>query len=148
MATRFMERDRRRALQVWIALNRAQHAIDAPLRAQVEAHGLTMKQFAVLEVLLHKGPLPVGEVGERVLLTSGSMTYVLDQLEDEGMLVRRADPNDGRVQQVALTDTGREFVEQVFPEHAQLLQSLMDALSTPEKETLFRLLHRLRDNAA
>jgi MarR family 2-MHQ and catechol resistance regulon transcriptional repressor len=142
-----MNRDRRRALQVWIALNRAQHAIDAPLRDQVAAHGLTMKQFAVLEVLLHKGPLPVGEVSERVLLTSGSMTYVLDQLEDDDLLIRRADPDDRRIQQVALTDTGRTLVEQVFPEHAQLLQSLMDALSTVEKETLFRLLHRLRDSA-
>lgn len=142
-----MDRDRRRALQVWIALNRAQHAIDAPLRRQVDAHGLTMKEFAVLEVLLHKGPLPVGEVGERVLLTSGSMTYVLDKLEADGLVQRQADPDDGRVQQVTLTDAGRTLINEVFPEHARRLQSLMDALSTPEKETLFRLLHRLRNSA-
>lgn len=142
-----MDRDRRRALQVWIALNRAQHAIDAPLRRQVDAHDLTMKEFAVLEVLLHKGPLPVGEVGERVLLTSGSMTYVLDKLEADGLVQRQSDPDDGRVQQVVLTDAGRTLINAVFPEHARLLQSLMDALSTPEKETLFRLLHRLRNSA-
>jgi len=142
-----MERDRRRALQVWIALNRAQHAIDAPLRRQVDRHGLTMKEFAVLEVLLHKGPLPVGEVGERVLLTSGSMTYVLDQLEDRALIARQADPDDRRIQQVALTTDGRALVETVFPEHAEHVQSLMADLSVSEKETLFQLLHRLYDSA-
>ena len=143
-----MDRDRRRALQVWIALNRATHAIDTPLRRQVETHGLTMKEFAVLEVLLHKGPLPVGEVGDRVLLTSGSMTYVLDKLEDEGLVLRRPDDEDRRIQIVRLTDAGHTLIEQVFPEHAVLIQTLMDDLSIHEKETLFRLLHRLRDSAA
>lgn len=142
-----MDRDRRRALQVWIALNRAQHAIDAPLRRQVDSHGLTMKEFAVLEVLLHKGPLPVGEVGERVLLTSGSMTYVLDQLEDRALIARQADPDDLRIQQVALTTEGRRLVETVFPEHAHHVQALMADLSVSDKETLFRLLHRLYDSA-
>ncbi|MES3628680.1 MAG: MarR family transcriptional regulator [Longimonas sp.] len=143
-----MDRDRRRALQVWIALNRAQHAVDAPLRRQVEVHDLTMKEFAVLEVLLHKGPLPVGEVGERVLLTSGSMTYVLDKLEEEGLVTRRADDDDRRIQIVRLTDDGRDRIEQVFPEHAVMIQTLMSDLSIREKETLFRLLRRLRDSAA
>jgi len=142
-----MERDRRRALQVWIALNRAQHAIDGPLRRQVDAHGLTMKEFAVLEVLLHKGPLPVGEIGERVLLTSGSMTYVLDQLEARELIARQADPNDRRVQQVLLTDAGRSLVETVFPEHARHVQTLMADLSISDKEALFQLLHRLYDSA-
>ena len=142
-----MDRETRRALHVWIALNRALHAIDKPLRAQVEAHGLTVKSFAVLEVLLHKGPLPIGEIGERVLLTSGSMTYVIDQLEERGLLVRRPSETDGRVQIVALTDAGKALISDVFPDHAARIDTLMHDLSMDDRETLFRLLRQLQASA-
>ena len=142
-----MDREKRRALHVWIALNRAMHTFDKPLREQVEAHDLTMKSFAVLEVLLHKGPLPIGEIGERVLLTSGSMTYVIDQLEERGLLVRCPCEHDRRVQIVALTEAGTALINTVFPDHAERLNTLMHDLSLEDRETLFQLLRQLQASA-
>ena len=142
-----MSHDRRLSLQLWIVLNRAVDAMDRPLRRQVEGHGLSMKAFAVLEVLASKGPLPIGDVAEKVLLTSGSMTYVIDQLEDDGLLERRRCPDDRRVCYVALTDAGQDRVDAIFPEHAALIQRLMRGLSVEEKETAYHLLRRLSQTA-
>ena len=142
-----MSHDRRRALQLWIVLNRAVDAISRPLRRQVEAHGLSMKEFAVLEVLSSKGPLPIGEIGDKVLLTSGSMTYVIDKLEERDLIRRRRCDDDQRVCYVELTSAGRDRIDTVFPGHADLIQELMSDLSADEKETAYRLLRRLSQTA-
>jgi MarR family transcriptional regulator, 2-MHQ and catechol-resistance regulon repressor len=76
------------ALRLWVILNRAHRAIGERVRRDIEAHGLHPTEFAVLEVLHHKGPLTLGEVGERVLLTSGSMTHVADKLERRDLIAR------------------------------------------------------------
>lgn len=131
------------ALRLWVVMNRASRAIEDRLRLQVEAHDLSMTEFAVLEVLLHKGPLPIGEVGDRVLRTSGSMTYILDKLAKRGLLRRRPCPDDRRVQFAELTDEGRALITAVFPEHAALIADLMSALSPEELRMAADLLKRL-----
>ena len=104
---------------------------------------LRPQSIAVLEVLLHKGTLPIGEIGERVLRTSGSMTYILDKLAKRGLLRRRPCPDDRRVQFAELTDEGRTLITTVFPEHAVLIADLMSALSPEELRTAADLLKRL-----
>jgi MarR family 2-MHQ and catechol resistance regulon transcriptional repressor len=105
-----MPSDTRSALRLWVVLNRATHSVEDQLRRQIEAHGLSFTEFAVLEVLLAKGILPIGEVGERVLRASGSMTYVVDKLERRGLIRRRACPTDRRVVHGELTPEGRELI--------------------------------------
>lgn len=131
------------ALKLWVVMNRALRSVEDSLRRQVEAHGLSLTEFAVLEVLFTKGPLPVGEIGDRVLRTSGSMTYVVDKLAGRGLIERRACPTDRRVIHVALTDAGRALIERVFPEHAALIGSLMQGLTTQEQEAATDILKRL-----
>src|SRR5258708_40212975 len=62
--------------------------------------------FAVLEALLHKGPLPVNEIGKKILLTSGSITVAIDRLETKGLVQRRASGTDRRGRIVHLTKEG------------------------------------------
>ena len=131
------------SLKLWVVMNRALRSIEEPLRRQVEAHGISFTEFAVLEVLLHKGPLPIGEVGSRILLTSGSMTYVIDKLERRGLLQRRACDEDRRVIYAALTAEGRGLIETVFQEHARVLQDLMGGLHPDEQHEAAELLKRL-----
>jgi len=131
------------ALQLWVILTRALRSIEQPLHRQVEAHGLTLTEFAVLEALLHKGPLPMGVIGEKILLTSGSTTYVIDKLEQRGLLQRRRCTDDRRVLHVDLTDDGRALIEAVFPEHAQLIRTLTEGLSTNEQGHVADQLKRL-----
>ncbi len=138
-----MEQEARAALFLWIAMNRASSSIEAHLHRQVESHGLTLTEFAVLEVLLHKGALPIGEIGDRVLLTSGSMTYVIDKLEQRGLLRRRRCDEDRRVLIAELTPKGRTKIEAVFPEHAALIRDLMDDLTPEEKRRAASVLKRL-----
>ena len=131
------------SLRLWVVLNRAVGTISDQLRRQVEAHGLSFTEFAVLEVLLHKGVLPLGAIGEKVLLTSGSMTYVIDKLERRGLLRRRACPDDRRIVHAELTDAGQELMGTVFPEHAATLDAAMAGLSVEERQLAAELVKRL-----
>jgi MarR family 2-MHQ and catechol resistance regulon transcriptional repressor len=131
------------ALKLWVVMTRAVRSIEAPLRRQVEAHGLSLTEFGVLEVLLHKGTLAIGEIGSSILLTSGSMTYVVDKLAERGLLQRRACESDRRVVYAELTQQGRALIEAVFREHEVLLHDLMRGLQPEEQEAASELLKRL-----
>jgi MarR family 2-MHQ and catechol resistance regulon transcriptional repressor len=131
------------ALKLWVVMNKALRSVEEHLRRQVESHGLSFTEFAVLEVLLHRGALPIGELGGRILLTSGSMTYVVDKLEKRGLIRRRACPNDRRVIYAELTDEGRSLIEPVFQEHATLIRNLMDGITPEQQQTVTELLKQL-----
>ena len=131
------------SLKLWVVINRAARAIETRLRVQVEGHGLSMTEFGVLEALLHKGDLPIGELGSRVLRTSGSMTYVVDKLEGRGLLERRFCAHDRRVVYAALTAAGASLIQTVFAEHAALLAQIMNPLSPEEQQTATALLKRV-----
>lgn len=141
------EVDRASALRLWVILNRAVNSIGEVLSEQVSGHDLSYTEFAVLEVLLHKGALPIGEVGDQVLLTSGSMTYVIDKLEDRGLLHRRPCPDDRRVLYVELTDAGEDLITDAFDEHAALLGALMEVLDESEIREASEHIKRLGKHA-
>jgi MarR family 2-MHQ and catechol resistance regulon transcriptional repressor len=101
----------------------------------------------VLEVLHAKGPLMVGEVGSRVLLTSGSTTYVVDRLEERGLVARRPCTSDRRVLYVDLTERGRELIASIFPEHAEEVRRAMTGLTTEEQKIATAMLKRLGQHA-
>lgn len=138
-----MDHETASSLKLWVVINRALDSIEEPLRRQVEAHGISFTEFAVLEILLHKGPLPIGEIGDRTLLSSGSMTYVVDKLEERDLIRRRPCPDDRRIIYAELTEEGRTLIQRVFAEHAALIRRLMEELSPEEKETATDLLKRL-----
>ena len=138
-----MPPDAAAALRLWVVMNRALRAIEDRLARQVEAHGLGLTEFAVLEVLLHKGPLPIGEIGGRILRASGSMTYVTDKLVRRGLIQRRPCDTDRRVVFAELTDEGRALIEAVFPEHAATIRDLMEGLTPEEQDAAADLLKRL-----
>jgi MarR family 2-MHQ and catechol resistance regulon transcriptional repressor len=144
------------ATQVWLVLWKAAHAIEQNAMRSVSALGLGSSDFAVLEVLLHKGPQPVNIIGKKVLLTSGSMTAAVDRLESRKLLRRTADPKDGRGRIVRLTQTGRHLIARAFQKHAIDMEETMAVLRSQERVELVRLLKkvgiwaaaRLDDNGA
>src|SRR5688572_30804709 len=91
------ELDRAATLQLLIALGRAVKAIEKAVRPQLAGHGLAMTEFAVLEILYHKGPLPLSELRDRILVTGASTTYVVTKLEERGLMRRRGSAEDKRV---------------------------------------------------
>jgi MarR family 2-MHQ and catechol resistance regulon transcriptional repressor len=105
--------------------------------------------FAVLEALLHKGPLPINEIGKKVLLTSGSITVAVDRLETKGLVERRAHGTDRRARIVHLTKEGRKLITRAYADHAADMERLaLASLTRAERETLIGLLKKIGYKAA
>src|SRR5438128_12070226 len=121
--------DRTATLQLVIALARAYQALEHAVRPQLARSGLGMTEFAVLEVLYHKGALPLGEIRDRILVTGASTTYVVKKLEQRGLMRRRPSGEDQRVVFGELTPAGRRLIGDVFPEHVEQLREAMAGLS-------------------
>lgn len=131
------------ALKLFVVLSRSHAAVSAHLHAHVAEHDLTLTEFGILEVLYHKGPLLLGEVQKRILVSSGGVTYLVDRLEAKGLVERQACPNDRRARYAALTADGEALIARVFPQHADLIQELMGALSEEEQRQAVELLKQL-----
>lgn len=130
-------------LRTWLILGRAYETFARISREHIESLGLGgVKDFAVLEALLHKGPLPVNTLGRIVFLTSGSMTTAVDRLEKRGLVQRQPDPEDRRVIRVALTEAGREKIIPAFREHAEVMSRAFSGLTREEHRTLAGLLKK------
>jgi len=132
-----------RALELWVVLARAFDAISRHTRASVASFGLGATEFGVLEALYHKGPLPVCEVQRRILIESGSTTYVVDKLVERGLVRRRRTAKDRRVINVELTPRGRRLIATVFPSHAETIRAAMGGLSEPDQARAAQLLRTL-----
>lgn len=144
-----VDEDRRAtALKLLVVLMRTHASVGAHLQANVAEHGLTLTEFGILEVLYHKGPLLLGEVQKRILVSSGGVTYLVDRLEGKGLVERRACPEDRRARYAALTSAGEALIARIFPAHAALIEELMSTLSLDEQRAAVKLLRRLGRTAA
>lgn len=121
------------ALKSLTVLLRASQSIEEVLRKDMQKYGLNMTEFAVLELLYHKGEQPIQKIGEKILITSGSITYVVDKLEKKGFVERVACPNDRRVTFATITPSGTTFMKEIFPQHEQKVGQIFDVLSDEEQ---------------
>lgn len=131
-----------RALNLWVALARCASTVSRVSARDIQRYGLTQPQFAVLEVLYHKGPLPLNTIGEKLLVTSGNITYVADQLEHAGYLRRDRSAEDRRVVLATLTPKGGALLDRCFPTHASHMAEAAGALTPREQDMLARLLKK------
>jgi MarR family 2-MHQ and catechol resistance regulon transcriptional repressor len=130
-------------VHVRLVLWKAERAMEDVDRRSIEKLGLGLSDFAVLEMLLHKGPQPVNTIGAKVLLTSGSITAAVDRLEARGLVRRGNDPKDRRARIVHLTRAGRKLIACAFAEHSRTMEEAVGVLSVGERATLARLLKKL-----
>jgi MarR family 2-MHQ and catechol resistance regulon transcriptional repressor len=130
-------------VHVWLVLWKAAQAVEAYAKQSIVDLEICGSDFAVLEALLHRGALPVNEIGRKVLLTSGSITVAVDRLEQKGLVERRASADDRRAKIVHLTAEGRKLITRAYNEHAADMEQLASDLSTAERATLIRLLKKI-----
>ena len=131
-------------VHVWLVLWKAARAVEAFAENSIAHSEMCGSDFAVLEALLHKGPLPVNEIGKKILLTSGSITVAVDRLEEKGLVERRAHGTDRRAKVVHLTPAGKRLITRVYADHAADMERLASAsLTKNERETLIRLLKQI-----
>lgn len=140
--------DRDATLKLWVVLSRAHAALGMHAEADVARHGLSLAEFAALEALYHKGPLLVGELQRKVLKSSGGITYVVDRLQDKGLVTRRPCEEDRRAIYAELTAKGEALLDGIFPLHSESLQAASGGLDVVEKEEAIELLKRLGRGAA
>ena len=126
-----------------LILWKAAKAIEKVDKASIAQTGLGLSDFAIMEALLHKGPLPINQIGEKVLLTSGSMTAAVNRMENRGLVKRIQDPSDGRSFYVYLTKTGRKTIKDAFSKHKTNLEKISGVLSDEEQWELVRLLKKI-----
>ena len=131
------------AAHIRLILWKAAKAIEKADRASIADTGLKLSEFTIMEVLLHRGPLPINTIGDKVLLTSGSMTAAINRLGKKGLVTRIQDPSDGRCFHVHLTTVGRNVIELAYAKHESNLEKIAAVLNGKERGDLVRLLKKI-----
>lgn len=141
-------KDVEQSLKLWVVLSRAFDAVQGHAVADIARHGLTITEFGVMEALYHKGPLMLGEVQRKILVTSGGVTYLIDRLAAKGLVERRRCEKDRRAYYAALTPEGEALIREIFPRHAAAIDRALGGLDPAQKEQAITLLRTLGRYAA
>lgn len=131
------------SLQLYSEICKANRFLTDASINNIKCFGLNLTEFAVLELLYHKGDQPIQQIGKRILISSGNMTYVLDKLEARRYIERIHCPKDRRVIYAALTEEGRRVISCIFPTHSKMIHNLFSQLNSAEKDMLIYLLKKV-----
>lgn len=138
-----MSEQRNDSLDLYIALSRASEWVNAHGDRDIRNHGLNRTEFGVLELLYHKGAQPIQQIGGKVLMSSGNITYVVDKLEKKEFVKRKTSSEDRRLIFAEITDKGKQFIEEVFPKHTKVIEKAVAGLTAEEKKIASQLLKKL-----
>lgn len=136
------------SLKLFVVLCRTFAATSGAAKRDIKSHGLNLSEFETLELLFHKGAQTIQDIGKKVLLTSGSMTYVVDQLVRKELVVRKVSEEDRRVTFVELDEKGTSLMRDIFPQHERCITELFSALTTEEIIDLTETLKRISKSVA
>jgi MarR family 2-MHQ and catechol resistance regulon transcriptional repressor len=125
------------AAKLWFVLARASAAIGTYIERSMGQKGFCLTDFIILEALLHKGPLTISAIGEKVQLASASMTSAIDRLEERGLVHRSLSAEDRRVRRVALTCEGGRFIGDLYAKHVNDLEAISTEFSQEERKALY-----------
>ncbi|MGI8316499.1 MarR family winged helix-turn-helix transcriptional regulator [Halobacillus mangrovi] len=131
------------SLKLFVVLSKAQRAISDLVKDDIQRYGLNPTEFGVLELLYHQGDQPLQKIGEKILLASGSITYVVDKLEKKEYLERIPCPEDRRITYAAITKKGRDLLHGIFPDHWKQIEAITSGLTDDEKVEAIVLLKKL-----
>src|SRR5437762_13396397 len=127
-------------IHLWLVMMKAYRTLERYARCSIEPSGLGSSDFAILELLLHRGQQPVNAIGRRVELTSGAIPSAVDRLEAQGLVVRAADAQDRRARLVSLTPRGAARIRRLFGVHKRAMEGATGGLTAAERETLINLI--------
>ncbi|MFC5531198.1 MarR family winged helix-turn-helix transcriptional regulator [Cohnella yongneupensis] len=142
-----VQEDQALSLKLLVVLSKAYKSVMDKAARDVKNYDLSLSEFGILEVLYAKGQIPIQQIGGKVLVTSGTMTYNIDKLEQKGFVKRIPCPTDRRVINASLTDAGQSLLDRIFPLHAQGIERIMQGLTTEQKQQAIELLKWLGKGA-
>lgn len=131
------------SLKLFVVLNRALDSVKRRVEEDIKCLGLNPTEFAVLELIYNKGDQPIQKIGEKVLIASSSITYVVDKLEKKKLLKRIPCPKDRRVTYATITPAGMELMKDVFPKHRQAINEICAGIDLQEKKEMIEQLKKL-----
>ncbi len=137
-----------KADHVWLVMIKAMRSLTRYGVSAIEGTGLGESDFRVLEVLLHKGPLPVNTIGPIVGLTPGSISVAVDRLVEKSLVSRVESDEDRRVRIVALTAKGKGLIGPAFRKHSEQMRRVFSDLSPQELCDLETTLKKIGKRAA
>lgn len=129
--------------QAYLELMQTSKAIQDCIKMEMMNNKINITEFSVLEVLYLKGKQTIQQIGKSILISSGSMTYVIDKLEQKGFINRIDCPNDRRVIHVVLTEDGMNLMEKIMPKHRDLIHNMFGDLTDQESQTMVKLLKKV-----
>lgn len=127
-------------LKLTTVLFRAFNHIQDIIKKDITNYQLNVAEFGTLEILYHKGKLPIQDICHKMLMPNSSMTYVVNQLTIKGYILKEQDLNDKRQTLVSLSIKGMTFFKQIFDKHQKTLHKIYDILKPEEKDMLIILL--------
>ena len=130
-------------LKLTTILFRTFQHVQSVIKQDIESYDLNIAEFGTLEVLYHKGELPIQAIGQKVLMANSSMTYVIEKLIEKKWITKMQNPQDRRNMLITLSDQGKIFFEEIFTKHQQTLKDIYDILQENEVDTLMLLLKKL-----
>ncbi|MGN8647739.1 MarR family winged helix-turn-helix transcriptional regulator [Gracilibacillus sp. HCP3S3_G5_1] len=144
----YLKRKQDPSLKLFVVLSKAYRSVADQVAKDIRSHGLNTTDFGVLELLYHQGEQPLQKIGDKILLASGSITYVVDKLEKKGLVKRTPCPNDRRITYASITASGEDLLNDIFPEHWKQIEAITAGLNDKEKEEAIILLKKLGRYAA
>ena len=129
--------------QAVIGIMRASNLLIDDLKKTLKNYPINVTEFSVMEFLFSKGEKSIQEIRDRILLASGSATYVVDNLEKKGYVKRNSSQKDKRVTFIRLTAVGKNLMNDIFPIHKINTKKIFDDLSNKELGTLKQILKKI-----
>ncbi|NBJ67966.1 MULTISPECIES: MarR family transcriptional regulator [Clostridia] len=131
------------SLKAFVVLIKASKALQEHVMEDIKNYGMKTSEFTILETLYHKGKQTVREISDSVLIKTGSITYVIDRLEEKGMLLREHCHKDRRVVYIDITDEGKKLMDEIFPKHQKVIEELFMDISDEQKQTVIDVLKKI-----
>ena len=129
--------------KVVIGIMRASNLLVDDLKKTLKNYPINTTEFSVMEFLYSKGEKSIQEIRDRILLASGSATYVVDNLERKKYVRRIVNQNDRRVTYIKLTETGKDLINDIFPTHKKNTKEIFNDLTNEELITLKEILKKI-----
>lgn len=132
-------------LKLLIAISRLQNTLFSNIERSLKEYDLSISEFGVLEFLYHKGEHPIQVIANKILVTSGTITYIINQLVDKGLVSRLKCSSDKRKYYISLTEKGENLISEIFPKHVEFLEQQFISLDDAAKDELIKTLFFLKN---
>ena len=126
-----------------IGIMRASNLLVGDLKKTLKNYPINATEFSVMELLYSKGEKSIQEIRDRVLLASGSATYVVDNLEKKGYITRNVSQKDKRVTYIKLTEEGMKLMDEIFPIHKKNTKRVFEKINDKELVILKEILKKI-----